>query len=151
MFVSIDCSLPKDPANPHPLDIWPYQSNGNCTSHCAETGNWAFAVIQYTDCYCSDYAPDPTYSLGDCAVGCPGFPAEHCGNKDKGLYIYLELFAKPSGTKSAGGDSEPTSSAAVVSSSPPPSPSSSTTSERTSSSVVVSSTVSTYISLRRRH
>lgn len=92
---------------------WPYQSNGNCTNHCTqEGGSWAFAVIQYTECWCSNYVPGDTTSSSDCLVDCPGFPDEKCGNKDKDLFIYVQMDGQPSGTK---GGSEPTSTAAAPS------------------------------------
>lgn len=98
---------------------WPYQSNGNCTNHCKQDGGpWAFAVIQYTDCWCSNYVPGTTADSGDCLVDCPGFPDEKCGNKKKDLYIYVEMDGQPSGTK---GGSQPTSAAASSSQNTPPS------------------------------
>jgi hypothetical protein len=93
-------------------DTWPWQSNGNCTNHCKEEGTYAFAVLQYTDCWCSNYAPGDTASMNDCEVDCPGFPTEKCGNKDKDLFIYIEMDGQVSGTI---GGSQPTSSAAAPS------------------------------------
>ncbi|KAH7067832.1 hypothetical protein FB567DRAFT_256668 [Paraphoma chrysanthemicola] len=94
---------------------WDYQSNGNCTNHCTQEGSFAFAVIQWKDCYCSNYIPSQQVNINQCQQGCPGFPAEHCGNIDDGLYIYIKMSGQPSGTV---GGSRPTS--AIVSSSPPP-------------------------------
>ncbi|EMD92761.1 hypothetical protein COCC4DRAFT_139371 [Bipolaris maydis ATCC 48331] len=96
---------------------WPYQSNGNCTNHCKEEGggSWAFAVIQYTDCWCSNYVPGDTTSTSDCLQDCPGFPDEKCGNKDEDLYIYVEMDGQPSGTE---GGSQPSSTAAAPSKQP---------------------------------
>jgi len=91
---------------------WPWQSNGNCTNHCKEEGTYAFAVLQYTDCWCSNYAPGDTASMNDCEVDCPGFPTEKCGNKDKDLFMYIEMDGQVSGTI---GGSQPTSSAAAPS------------------------------------
>ncbi|EUC38288.1 hypothetical protein COCVIDRAFT_22588 [Bipolaris victoriae FI3] len=92
---------------------WPYQSNGNCTNHCKEEGgSWAFAVIKYTDCWCSNYVPGDTASSSDCLEDCPGFPDEKCGSKDKDLYIYVQMDGQPSGTK---GGSQPSSTAAAPS------------------------------------
>jgi hypothetical protein len=107
---------------------WPWQSNGNCTNHCKEEGTYAFAVLQYTDCWCSNYAPGDTANMDDCEVDCPGFPTEKCGNKDKDLFMYIEMDGQVSGTV---GGSQPTSSAAAPSetqteppktSAPPPPP-----------------------------
>jgi cell wall integrity and stress response component len=88
---------------------WPYQSNGNCTNHCKEEGTYAFAVLQYTDCWCSNYAPGEEASMDDCRKDCPGFPDEKCGNKDKNLFMYIQMDGQVSGTI---GGSQPTSSAA---------------------------------------
>ncbi|RYN39752.1 hypothetical protein AA0112_g3468 [Alternaria arborescens] len=106
---------------------WPWQSNGNCTNHCKEEGTYAFAVLQYTDCWCSNYAPGDTANMNDCEVDCPGFPDEKCGNKDKDLFMYIEMDGQVSGTI---GGSQPTSSAdapsstqeAPKTSAPPPPP-----------------------------
>lgn len=90
---------------------WPYQSNGNCTNHCKqEGGSWAFAVLQYTNCWCSNYVPGDTTDTSNCMVDCPGFPAEKCGSKDKDLYLYVQMDGQPSGTK---GGSQPSSTAAA--------------------------------------
>jgi hypothetical protein len=91
---------------------WPFQSNGNCTNHCKEEGTYAFAVLQYTDCWCSNYAPGVEANMDDCRKDCPGFPDEKCGNKDLDLFMYIEMDGKVSGTI---GGSQPTSSAAAPS------------------------------------
>lgn len=94
-------------------DTWPYQSNGNCTNHCTqEGGSWAFAVLEYTNCWCSNYVPGDTTDISNCMVDCPGFPDEKCGSKDKGLYLYVQMDGQPSGTK---GGSQPSSTAAASS------------------------------------
>jgi hypothetical protein len=100
-----------DPHLTYP-DTWPFQSNGNCTNHCKEEGTYAFAVLQYTDCWCSNYAPGEEANMDDCRQDCPGFPDEKCGNKDKDLFMYIQMDGKVSGTI---GGSEPTSSAAAPS------------------------------------
>ena len=96
------------------VDFWTYQSNGQCTNHCKTLGTWAFAVIQYNDCWCSNYIPSTTTDITDCQKDCPGYPAEKCGDKDAGLYIYIEMDGQPSAT--AGG---PQSSSSSVSSATP--------------------------------
>ncbi|KAF2846464.1 hypothetical protein T440DRAFT_492741 [Plenodomus tracheiphilus IPT5] len=96
---------------------WPYQSNGKCTDHCNSLGTYAFAVIRYTDCWCTDFIPADQEDTSACQVGCPGFPAENCGDKDKGLYIYIKMAGSPSGTQ---GGSQP-SNTDVSSAAPPPS------------------------------
>lgn len=85
---------------------WTWQSNGKCTEHCNSQGTFAFAVIQFKDCWCSNYIPAQQVDTSDCMVNCPGFPAEKCGDADKGLYIYIKLDGSPSGTQ---GGSQPTS------------------------------------------
>lgn len=101
------------------LDFWTYQSNGECTDHCKASGTWAYAVIQYNDCWCTNYVPSTTTDITDCQKDCPGYPKEKCGDKDAGLYIYIEMSGQPSGT--AGGGSQPSSTSV---SSPTPAPSS---------------------------
>ncbi|KAJ4986399.1 ER membrane protein [Stagonosporopsis vannaccii] len=98
--------------------FWTYQTNGKCRDHCAEQGSYAFAVIRFQDCWCSDYIPATTTDMSSCQVDCPGYPSEKCGNEDEGLYIYIELAGQPSGT--AGGGSRP-SSTEVSSATPVPS------------------------------
>lgn len=46
--------------------------------------------------------------MSDCQKDCPGFPAEKCGDKDKNLFMYIQMDGKVSGTI---GGSQPTSSA----------------------------------------
>ena len=80
-------------------DSWQYQSNGNCTNHCRLEGKYAFAVIQYTDCHCSNYVPADQEDISKCQKDCPGYPTEKCGNKDDGLNIYIKIDGNnPSGT-----------------------------------------------------
>jgi hypothetical protein len=112
--------------------FWTWQSNGKCTDHCNSEGTYAFAVIQYTNCWCTNYVPSTTTDITSCQKGCPGYTDEKCGDKDAGLYIYIELSGKPSGT--AGG-SQP-SSTPVSSVTPVPS---STDSPSTSDAVIPSS------------
>lgn len=95
---------------------WDYQSNGNCTNHCTQEGTFAFAVIQWKDCYCSNYIPSQQVSINRCQKDCPGFPAEHCGSIDDSLYIYIKMSGQPSGTV---GGSRPTSAISTRPSSAP--------------------------------
>ncbi|OAL48300.1 hypothetical protein IQ07DRAFT_645775 [Pyrenochaeta sp. DS3sAY3a] len=107
--------------------FWTWQSNGKCTDHCNSLGVYAFAVIQFKDCWCSNYIPSAQVDTDRCMVDCPGFPSEKCGDVDNGLFIYLKLDGTPSGTQ---GGSKPTSAAVSI-----PSPlTSSTDSSRESSS-----------------
>ncbi|KAI6797675.1 hypothetical protein KC350_g16544 [Hortaea werneckii] len=59
-----------------------YNSHGSCTTQC---GDYAFAIVQWQDCWCSNYAPANQQSIGDCDQYCPGYDYENCGNEDKGL------------------------------------------------------------------
>ncbi|KAF2027575.1 hypothetical protein EK21DRAFT_71580 [Setomelanomma holmii] len=109
--------------------------------HCGQVGNYAFAVIQLKDCYCSNYIPSQQVDVTRCDKGCPGFPSENCGDIDNGLYIYIKMSGTPSGTIGA---SSPSKSAVVSSSPPPP-----VSTQAPSSSQIV--TVSTLVSLRCKH
>ncbi|KAI4181176.1 MAG: hypothetical protein L6R41_006776 [Letrouitia leprolyta] len=71
-----------------------YQSNGKCFDTCK--ANYAFAVVQGKSCWCSDYAPADTTSLGSCNSPCPGFPYEQCGSSD--FFGYIPLNKAPLGT-----------------------------------------------------
>ncbi|KAF2477470.1 uncharacterized protein BDR25DRAFT_1236 [Lindgomyces ingoldianus] len=79
------------------VHIW--QSNGWCHDKCVDVA--AFAVVQNQSCWCSDYIPANQQDTGDCNEDCPGFPDEKCGNQEKGLFGYIALEKKPSGTQSA--------------------------------------------------
>ncbi|RMY01114.1 hypothetical protein D0868_08652 [Hortaea werneckii] len=133
-----------------------YNSYGSCTKQC---GDYAFAIVQWQDCWCSNYAPANQQSVGDCDQDCPGYPANKCGNEDKGLYGYLPISGnEPSGTAGSGSSSEASSTSAststelvsttsspststIVSSSPDPSTSSSDSFASSSEASAVSSTV----------
>ncbi|SZF05282.1 unnamed protein product [Blumeria hordei] len=70
-----------------------YQSNGLCTNFCQK--DYAFAVLQNQDCWCSNFIPATT--TDGCTVNCPGYPFEQCGGV--GLYGYIALgHVSPSGT-----------------------------------------------------
>lgn len=83
-----------------------YMSNGKCQDNCK--GSYVFAVIQGTECWCSNYAPSDQVSTSSCNTNCPGYPMEQCGNPSQGLYGYFNLGGIASGT--AGGSSSPSSS-----------------------------------------
>ncbi|OAA57036.1 Carbohydrate-binding WSC [Niveomyces insectorum RCEF 264] len=73
-----------------------YQSDGLCFNFCLN--QYAYAVIQENHCWCSDYTPDESKqaSTSECSFQCPGFPNDTCGGD--GLYGYMTLNKKPSGT-----------------------------------------------------
>lgn len=79
--------------------FWTWQSNGWCKDKCS---GYAFAIVQDSDCWCSNYAPGDTSDVGDCDKDCPGYPSEKCGSKDGEKFGYIALGKKPSGTR--GGD-----------------------------------------------
>ncbi|TQS38551.1 hypothetical protein Golomagni_00940 [Golovinomyces magnicellulatus] len=73
-----------------------YQSNGLCTNFCIQ--DFAFAILQDQNCWCSNYIP-PTTTTG-CTLKCPGYPFESCGGDE--LYEYIALGnVSPSGTLEA--------------------------------------------------
>jgi len=76
-----------------------FQSSGLCHDFCQN--NYAFAVLQEHDCWCTNYAPDSTTSLSDCTYTCPGYPDDNCGGP--GLFAYIPLNKAPLGVKGAGG------------------------------------------------
>ncbi|KAH3957089.1 hypothetical protein HBI17_219820 [Parastagonospora nodorum] len=84
-----------------------FMSNGNCTDHCRDEGTFAFAVIKYQDCYCSNYIPRDQEDVSKCGKVCPGFGDENCGSIDDGLFIYIQN-GSPSGTAPAPGPAKPT-------------------------------------------
>lgn len=80
-----------------------YQSLGNCQSLCK--AQYAFAVVQGDNCWCSNFAPGDQLPIGNCNSKCPGYPYEYCGSTDNNLFGYLALSLSPSGTL---GPSSPT-------------------------------------------
>lgn len=97
-----------------------YQSNGRCFDTCK--ASYAFAVVQDANCWCSNYAPSDTVDVGSCSETCPGYGFEQCGSLSEGLYGYVALNNRPSGTigPSTSSSSIPTS-ASTPSSTPIPS------------------------------
>ncbi|KXS95721.1 hypothetical protein AC578_10769 [Pseudocercospora eumusae] len=110
-----------------------YQSNGACFDTCK--GSYAFAVVQYQSCWCSNYVPADQEDVGSCNQDCPGYPAEKCGNQESGLYGYVPLPNSPSGT--AGASSASSTTPAQKSSNTKSSTSSPTTSSTTETPVAV--------------
>ena len=83
-------------------------SNGKCHDECS---GYAFAIVQYKSCWCSNYAPGDTTSTGSCNVNCPGYPYEQCGDQSAGLYGYIALGPSPQGTQGGAASSAPSPSA----------------------------------------
>lgn len=107
-----------------------FQSNGKCFDTCK--ANYAFAVVQAKQCWCSNYVPADTTSVSSsCNVACPGYPFEKCGSP--GFFGYVPLNKPPLGTLGASQSQSSTSS--------PVEPA-------TSQSLVVSSPLSSYMASR---
>lgn len=85
-----------------------YASLGKCHDECLS--NYAFAIVQGSTCWCSNYAPADTVPVTECNEACPGWPYEFCGSPNSGLYGYLALSDSPSGTVGA-----PSTTSAAVS------------------------------------
>lgn len=106
-----------------------FQSNGLCHDHCL--ANYAFAIVQGSKCWCSNFVPS-TEATG-CTQECPGYGLEQCGNTSKGLFGYIALTNAPSGTSGP-------SSTVRTTSNPPQTSSSSSSSpiDTTSASIPIS-------------
>ena len=114
MPVSCSCMLRQTPnADGGALVTYDYQSAGRCFDSCK--AQYAFAVVQGKSCWCSDYEPADTTSLGSCSSPCPGYPFEQCGSGEN--FGYIALGKAPSGTIGANQDQAPTSSPPEVSTS----------------------------------
>jgi cell wall integrity and stress response component len=95
-----------------------WQSEGRCFGNCTDL-NYAFAVLNNYDCWCSNVVPNPDDQkpVEECQFPCPGYPTDYCGGNG-GLFGYLEIAAnKPTATAPAGfGLSASTSTTSSVSS-----------------------------------
>ncbi|KAK3656544.1 hypothetical protein LTR56_002891 [Elasticomyces elasticus] len=112
-----------------------YQSHKACHDQCQD--NYAFAVVQWQNCWCSDYIPTDQQSIGNCSEDCPGYPGEQCGNESAGLYGYIPLYRHPRGT-AGGSTSTQASSTPASSSAPEPSTQTSTEEPSTQSETTTS-------------
>ncbi|KAH8198763.1 hypothetical protein TruAng_007083 [Truncatella angustata] len=85
-----------------------FQSDGLCYNFC--NGDYAFAIVQEKNCWCSDYAPDTgdRVDTSECNIDCPGYPDDTCGGS--GLYGYMQLGKAAAGTS---GGSKSTTAAAT--------------------------------------
>ncbi|KAK1594258.1 uncharacterized protein LY79DRAFT_589405 [Colletotrichum navitas] len=84
------------------LSTW--QSNGLCQDFCRGQ-NFAFAIVQWQSCWCSDVAPAPSTEAevsDKCNDICPGYDIEHCGARPN-YYGYLALAKAPTSTAGSGG------------------------------------------------
>lgn len=84
-----------------------YNSNGACQTQCQ--GEYAFAIVQWQSCWCSNYVPADQGDTSSCNQQCPGYPDESCGNENQGMYGYIALGRAPSGTFGASSESQPSS------------------------------------------
>ncbi|KAK4997928.1 hypothetical protein LTR28_013824, partial [Elasticomyces elasticus] len=91
-----------------------YQSNLACSNQCKN--GYAFAVVQWQNCWCSNYIPAAQLPIEACNINCPGYPDDHCGNQYANLYGYIALGKAPSGTAGAAPTSATRSAAAASSS-----------------------------------
>ncbi|KAF3288659.1 hypothetical protein TWF970_005717 [Orbilia oligospora] len=66
-----------------------YQSDGKCHDFCIQ--DYAFAIVLWQDCWCSNFPPIDLKNLDDCGDSCPGFPDDKCGNRTAIYYNYIEL------------------------------------------------------------
>ncbi|KIW47393.1 hypothetical protein, variant 1 [Exophiala oligosperma] len=97
------CS-PDNNAGSYPRYYNQFMSNGACQDHCQ--GSYAFAVLQGSYCWCSNYVPADQQSTYDCNEQCPGYPQDWCGSTNAGLYGYYQLSpGVPLGTSGASGSS----------------------------------------------
>ncbi|CAK7272796.1 Cell wall integrity and stress response component 4 [Sporothrix epigloea] len=90
-----------------------YQSDGLCYGFCVD--NYAFAVVQGHNCWCSDYIPSKSVqvSASECNIPCPGWSPDVCGGDN--LFGYMALNKFPSGT--AGGSNTPSATSSSQASS----------------------------------
>jgi cell wall integrity and stress response component len=89
-----------------------FNSNGACFTNCKS--QYAFAIVQGTACWCSNYIPAEVSSNDDCDSACPGYPQELCGSTSSDLFGYIQLTLPASGT--AGASSSAAASTAGTSS-----------------------------------
>lgn len=73
-----------------------FQSNGLCADACRSA--YAFAIVQYQDCWCSDDVPPNRVPVRSCNEPCPGYPQESCGSRADGLFGYIRLSKEPADT-----------------------------------------------------
>ncbi|KZL86199.1 er membrane protein [Colletotrichum incanum] len=116
------CSSQNTASTSANLSTW--QTNGLCQDFCRDK-NYAFAIVQWQSCWCSDVAPAPSTEaeISDkCNDICPGYDVERCGSRPN-YYGYLALAKTPTSTAGSGGDSTssqaPPSTTATSSSSRP--------------------------------
>jgi len=119
------------------LSTW--QSNGLCQDFCRGQ-NFAFAIVQWQSCWCSDVAPAPSTEAevsDKCNDICPGYDIEHCGARPN-YYGYLALAKAPTSTAGSGGGGgggSDSDSGSTLSPAPPSTTSSTTTTRKPGTTV----------------
>ncbi|WPH02857.1 Hypothetical protein R9X50_00572500 [Acrodontium crateriforme] len=83
-----------------------YNSWGSCTEQCAQ---YAFAVVQWKSCWCSNYIPADQQDTSNCDQGCPGYSQNQCGNLAEGLYGYVTVTNNPASGTASGSQASSTS------------------------------------------
>ncbi|KAK6533691.1 hypothetical protein TWF694_002623 [Orbilia ellipsospora] len=111
----IYCSK-QNTAGDYPVFNSIYQSDGKCHDHCV--ADYAFAIVLWQNCWCSNYAPTDTQPLGDCTDACPGFPNDTCGNRKENYYNYIELDRLPSSQTNLPSSTSPPPSAQTATNPP---------------------------------
>lgn len=81
----------------HYVESNQWQTLGLCKDKCVL---YAFGVVKGFECWCSDYAPNPSEARTDC-VTCPQYNLEKCGNSKTGAYGYIDTGTRPKGTADA--------------------------------------------------
>lgn len=74
-----------------------FQSRGACSITCS---GYAFAILQGSNCWCSNFFPATEVATSECDTGCPGFGTDICGGTLNGAFAYYQL-AQASGTRQA--------------------------------------------------
>ncbi|QLG75060.1 hypothetical protein HG535_0H03870 [Zygotorulaspora mrakii] len=67
-----------------------YQSHLACSEHCNGS---SYAILQNSNCWCSNQGPSGTVSVDQCNQFCPGFRYENCGSEENGLFEYIYIGA----------------------------------------------------------
>ncbi|KAG9247174.1 hypothetical protein BJ878DRAFT_217312 [Calycina marina] len=95
-----------------------FQSYGACFTTCDIDNDYAFAIIQGNECWCSDYAPGVTTDTDDCNETCPGYEDDICGAD--GLFAYYTMNKAVSGTIGASSSTAATTSTTPIPVTPEP-------------------------------
>ncbi|KAK6335839.1 hypothetical protein TWF730_003214 [Orbilia blumenaviensis] len=82
------CS-PENTGRDYPVYTNIYQSDGECRDHCVK--DYAFGIVLWQNCWCSNYPPIDLKGLDECQDSCPGYPDDKCGNRTENYYNYIEL------------------------------------------------------------